>query len=113
MGAAYAERPWTHSLTALVTPSRRNLNTDDAAGPSTQVTDKGRGKQRVPVEAEVDADKRISVLDPGAIRYGFGIHVGRDGLEHLGIDRVKRGGERVGREMVIFEEQRRSWGGSV
>jgi len=58
------ERPWTHSLTALVTPSRRNLNTDDATGSTTQVIEKGRGKQRVPVEAEVGVDKRISVLDP-------------------------------------------------
>jgi len=54
-------------------------------------------------------NKRMSLLDPGAIRYGFGIHVGRDGLEHLGIDRVKRGGDRSGREMVIYEEQRRSF----
>ncbi|OCL04820.1 hypothetical protein AOQ84DRAFT_225530 [Glonium stellatum] len=113
MGAAYADRPWTRSLSALVTPSRRNLPTDDAAGSATQVTEKGRGKQRVAAEADVNAEKRMSLLDPGAIRYAFGIHVGRDGLEHLGIDRIKRGGERVGREMVIFEEQRRSWGGSV
>ena len=35
--------------------------------------------------------------------YGFGIFVGRDGREHLGIDRVKR----VGTNMTFFEESRR------
>lgn len=33
-------------------------------------------------------------------RYGFGIFVGRDGQEHLGIERVDRGG----REMVLFQD---------
>jgi hypothetical protein len=62
-------------------------------------------------------EKHDSVTDPGKIRYGFGIHVGRDGLEHLGIDRVRRGGGRSGRELVIWEEQRnnkrKSWTSQV
>lgn len=37
------------------------------------------------------------------VKYGFGIFVGRDGREHLGIDRVKR----VGTKMTFFEESRR------
>ena len=39
----------------------------------------------------------------GDVMYGFGIFVGRDGREHLGIDRVKR----VGTNMTFFEESRR------
>ncbi|QDS68159.1 hypothetical protein FKW77_010363 [Venturia effusa] len=43
-------------------------------------------------------------------RYGFGVFVGRDGQEHLGIERVDRGG----REMVLFQDfnrgrKRTSW----
>ncbi|TID16943.1 putative alpha-1-6-mannosyltransferase [Venturia nashicola] len=43
-------------------------------------------------------------------RYGFGIFIGRDGQEHLGIERVDRGG----REMVLFQDhnqgrKRTSW----
>ncbi|KAK3076824.1 hypothetical protein LTS18_011952 [Coniosporium uncinatum] len=37
------------------------------------------------------------------VRYGFGVYVGRDGKEHLGVDRVRRVG---GREMVLFEDER-------
>jgi hypothetical protein len=44
------------------------------------------------------------------VRYGFGVFVGRDGQEHLGVERVERGG----REMVLFQDhgrgrQRTSW----
>ncbi|KAF2476395.1 uncharacterized protein BDR25DRAFT_65690 [Lindgomyces ingoldianus] len=114
MGSAYLERTWARSLTALVRPSRDNLRGDSPTDP-TLLNEKGKGKgkerQR---DHEVDPEKRNSVLEPGRIKYGFGIHVGRDGLEHLGIDRVRRGGERSGRELVIWEEQRRrSWAGSV
>ena len=42
-------------------------------------------------------------VNVGEIRYGFGILVGRDGREHLGIDRVQR----VGTRMTLFEEGRR------
>ena len=60
---------------------------------------------------KVSMERHNSMIDPDKIRYGFGIHVGRDGLEHLGIDRCRRGGERSGRELVIFEEQRGMGGG--
>ncbi|KKY22058.1 putative phosphoribosylaminoimidazole-succinocarboxamide synthase [Diplodia seriata] len=40
-------------------------------------------------------EKRRSLIDPGSIMYGFGVHWGRDGREHLGIDRVQRGESRM------------------
>lgn len=103
MGTAYLERTWAQSLTSLVRPSRDNLR--DA-----QIQQNKKHLEKAGIDA-----RRMSVVDPAKLRYGFGIHVGRDGLEHLGIDRVRRGGERKGREMVIWEEQkkRRSWGGSA
>ncbi|KAF1951702.1 hypothetical protein CC80DRAFT_538709 [Byssothecium circinans] len=95
MGSAYLERTWAQSLTSLLRPSRDNLRTDLA-------------------EKKGDVEKGGSTTDPGKIKYGFGIHVGRDGLEHLGIDRKTRGGARSAREMVIWEEQnRKSWAGSA
>lgn len=101
MGSAYLERTWAQSLTSLIRPSRDNLRTTPAV----------KGKD---CSEKDDAEVRISVAEPGKIRYGFGIHVGRDGLEHLGIDRVRRGGDRSGRELVIWEEQnRKSWVGSL
>ncbi|KAJ4286250.1 hypothetical protein N0V90_013284 [Kalmusia sp. IMI 367209] len=101
MGSAYLERTWAQSLTSLVRPSRDNLR----GGHSDR-----RGKPHLEKDG---LEVRNSVLEPGKMRYGFGIHVGRDGLEHLGIDRVRRGGERSGRELVIWEEQnRKSWVGS-
>ena len=50
---------------------------------------------------------RVGTFDHGRVRYGFGVYLGRDGREHLGIDRVRRGS----REMVLFEDgnKRRSW----
>ncbi|KAF2110094.1 hypothetical protein BDV96DRAFT_584353 [Lophiotrema nucula] len=114
MGSAYMERTFAQSLTSLVRPSRTNLRDDSPTDPALR-KEKAKGKQRrAEGRDRTDPEKRMSVLDPGKIRYGFGIHVGRDGLEHLGIDRVRRGGERSGRELVIWEEQRRrSWAGSV
>ncbi|KAF9734986.1 hypothetical protein PMIN06_009333 [Paraphaeosphaeria minitans] len=88
MGSAYAERSWAQSVTSLVRPSRDNLREQSTK----------RGKRQ---------SEKADVSHPGKTRYGFGIHVGRDGLEHLGIDRLRRGGERSGREMVIWEEQQR------
>lgn len=111
MGNAYLERTWAQSLTSLVRPSRSNLREDSPTDPTLPTQEKHKRKDRLRNE---DNEKRQSVLDPGKIRYGFGIHVGRDGLEHLGIDRVQRRGERSGRELVIYEEQRRrSWAGSA
>ncbi|PVH97923.1 hypothetical protein DM02DRAFT_616170 [Periconia macrospinosa] len=96
MGSAYLERTWAQSLTSLVRPSRDNLR-------AAQTEKKHHS-----------ADTHDSTADPGKIKYGFGIHVGRDGQEHLGIDRVHRGGGRSGRELVIWEEQnRKSWVGSA
>ncbi|KAL1611864.1 hypothetical protein SLS60_000085 [Paraconiothyrium brasiliense] len=101
MGSAYAERSWAQSVTSLLRPSRDNLKDEQGAK---------RGKKHVEKDG---IERHNSTLEPGKTRYGFGIHVGRDGLEHLGIDRVRRGGERSGRELVIWEEQnRKSWVGS-
>ncbi|KNG47435.1 phosphoribosylaminoimidazole-succinocarboxamide [Stemphylium lycopersici] len=108
MGTTYAERTWARSVASLVRPSRNNLRGDSPTDPAlTEKTKKDRKH-----------DKHDSVTDPGQVRYGFGIHVGRDGLEHLGIDRVRRGGNRSGRELVIWEEQqtdskRKSWTSQV
>ncbi|CAO2657611.1 Nn.00g037370.m01.CDS01 [Neocucurbitaria sp. VM-36] len=104
MGSTYLERTWTRSVASLVRPSRNNLRADSPTDPA--LTEKKTRKER-------RHEKHDSLTDPGKIRYGFGIHVGRDGLEHLGIDRVRRGGDRSGRELVIWEEQRnnkrKSW----
>jgi hypothetical protein len=110
MGSTYLERTWARSLTSLLRPSRDNLRGDSPTDPTLPTTEKKGKKSKKDIAEE---SKRDSADDPCKIRYGFGIHVGRDGLEHLGIDRVKRG-DRSGRELVIWEEQRRrSWAGSV
>lgn len=104
MGSAYSERTWAQSLTSLIRPSRDNLRSESA---------EKKGKDR---REKDGVETRASVFEPGKIMYGFGIHVGRDGLEHLGIDRVRRGGERSGRELVIWAEHnrnRKSWVGSA
>jgi hypothetical protein len=108
MGSTYAERTWARSVASLVRPSKNNLRDDSAAEPV--LGEKKRKDRR--------HETHDSVTEPAKIRYGFGIHVGRDGLEHLGIDRVRRGGDRSGRELVIWEEQRgdakrKSWTSQV
>ncbi|KAH7381689.1 hypothetical protein BKA66DRAFT_122080 [Pyrenochaeta sp. MPI-SDFR-AT-0127] len=104
MGNAYYDSTWTRSFASLVRPSRNNLRGDSPTDPA--LAEKKTRKER-------KQEKHDSITDPNKIRYGFGIHVGRDGLEHLGIDRVRRGGDRSGRELVIWEEQRnnkrKSW----
>jgi hypothetical protein len=104
MGNTYMERTWTRSIVSLVRPSRDNLRADSPTDPALNEKQNDR------------RPRRNSVTEPGRIRYGFGIHVGRDGCEHLGIDRVRRG-DRSGRELVIWEEQRKnkrtSWNGTV
>ncbi|OAL57013.1 hypothetical protein IQ07DRAFT_497830 [Pyrenochaeta sp. DS3sAY3a] len=104
MGNAYLERTWTRSVVSLVRPSKNNLRADSPTDPA--LTEKKPRRER-------RQEQHDSITNPGKIRYGFGIHVGRDGLEHLGIDRVSRGGDRSGRELVIWEEQRhnkrKSW----
>jgi hypothetical protein len=110
MGSDYLDRTWARSLTSLLRPSRDNLRGDSPTDPTLPVIEKKGKRSKKDVVEETKPD---SAGDPGKICYGFGIHVGRDGLEHLGIDRVKRG-DRSGRELVIWEEQRRrSWVGSV
>ncbi|KAF2856584.1 hypothetical protein T440DRAFT_462834 [Plenodomus tracheiphilus IPT5] len=105
MGSTYLEKTWTRSVASLVRPSKNNLRDDSPTDPAL-VSNNNTSKDR-------NHEKHDSIADPGKIRYGFGIHVGRDGLEHLGIDRVRRGGDRSGRELVIYEEQmknkRKSW----
>jgi hypothetical protein len=104
MGTTYAERTWARSVASLVRPSRNNLRADSPTDPA--LAEKKTRKEH-------HHEKHDLANDPWKIRYGFGIHVGRDGLEHLGIDRVRRGGDRSGRELVIWEEQkknnRKSW----
>ncbi|KAF2090390.1 hypothetical protein K490DRAFT_54771 [Saccharata proteae CBS 121410] len=88
----YDEPVWARSLRNLVTPSRRNLrdarnqerlrDEEAVAGPS----------RRRPMSG---AEKRLSLTAPSEVRYGFGVFYGRDGKEHLGIDRVQRGEGRM------------------
>ena len=86
MGNAYADRTFSQSVRSLV-------HGDSPTDPALGEKDKRR----------VIAPQRDSVTDPGATRYGFGIYVGRDGLEHLGIDRIYRRERPTG--LVIWEEQ--------
>lgn len=102
MGSTYLERTWTRSVASLVRPSKANLRSDSPTDPA--LTDKKKSSKDCTHHEKHDS----IAADPGSIRYGFGIHVGRDGLEHLGIDRVRRGGDRSGRELVIWEEQRKN-----
>jgi hypothetical protein len=89
MGTAYADRTFAQSVLSLV---RGDSPMDPALGE--------KQKRRVGVPQSDEP------TDPGAIRYGFGIFVGRDGLEHLGIDRVRRRERRTG--LVIWEEQQKN-----
>ncbi|KAH6620269.1 hypothetical protein C7974DRAFT_229693 [Boeremia exigua] len=85
MGTAYADRSFAQSVLSLVR--------SDAANPALLEKESRR----------VGVPHRDSIGEPGAIRYGFGIFVGRDGLEHLGIDRIHRRERPTG--LVIWEEQ--------
>ncbi|KAF3004064.1 hypothetical protein E8E13_002344 [Curvularia kusanoi] len=86
MGSAYADRTFSQSVRSLV---RGDSPTDPKLG------EKEIRRAGVP--------RSDSMTEPGAIRYGFGIYVGRDGLEHMGIDRVHRRQRPTG--LVIWEEQ--------
>jgi len=103
MGSTYLENTWTRSVASLVRPSRNNLRDTSSAHPDKPTAIQSQNTDTPP--------------HPGSIRYGFGIHVGRDGLEHLGIDRLRRGGDRTARELVIYEQQRnntrKSWSDQV
>ncbi|KAF2757598.1 hypothetical protein EJ05DRAFT_476831 [Pseudovirgaria hyperparasitica] len=110
MGAGWTDKStFSRSLVALVSPSRQNLAVQRSVGAASAdlaPSPHGMDHDETDVDQTGVGEKRQSILDPGAIRYGFGIHVGRDGMEHLGIDRVKRG---TGREMVIYEQTKRPW----
>jgi hypothetical protein len=71
--------------------------------------DLGDDPQAVSAAEKGEARNKMAYLRE-EVRYGFGVFIGRDGREHLGVERVRRGG----RDMVIFEDgnmKRRSWGG--
>ncbi|KZM23279.1 hypothetical protein ST47_g5601 [Ascochyta rabiei] len=89
MGTGYTERTFSQSVRSLVA-ARGDSPTDPALS--------NEKKTRL-----VGTPQRDSISHPGATRYGFGIYVGRDGLEHLGIDRVHRRERPTG--LVIWEEQ--------
>lgn len=61
-----------------------------------------RAEEKTGASGEKDGMRRVAV--PGEVRYGFGVYVGRDGREHLGVDRVRREGVP---EMVLFGKGRR------
>lgn len=110
------------SVTSLVNRSRTALarpgDDDVEAGPSGIATTR-KEKQLTPVpegsavpgrERHENVRTRLAPLGEREVRYGFGVYMGRDGREHLGIDRVTRGG----RDMVLFEDgnrERKSWMG--
>ncbi|KAF1807938.1 hypothetical protein P152DRAFT_510104 [Eremomyces bilateralis CBS 781.70] len=72
------------------------------------------GGGRVGEEVRVKSGKSLAVPEPrgdvekgvagvgGPAMYGFGVYLGRDGKEHLGVDRVRRGEGRG--EMVLFDD---------
>jgi len=97
------------SVTSLVNRSRTALarpSDDVEAGPSGVVA-AGKEKRLTPVpesaaapsrELHENVRTRLASVGEKVVRYGFGVYMGRDGREHLGIDRVTRGG----RDMVLF-----------
>jgi hypothetical protein len=112
------------SVTNLVTGgvgSRGHYDADDfGEGPSSQdnrldpvpedrTFASGENNTSLAAAEKNDIKSRIGMLRE-EVRYGFGVFIGRDGREHLGVERVRRGG----RDMVLFEDgntKRRSWGG--
>ncbi|KAK8185351.1 uncharacterized protein BKA78DRAFT_256791 [Phyllosticta capitalensis] len=96
---------WVGSLRSLFTPSKQALHAQyRQQGESTvgfaPVSGESSAQQSSPNRetngsgSGSEKRRRVSVVDPGSIRYGFGIFYGRDGNEHLGIDRVQRGESR-------------------
>jgi len=114
---ADGKRGFWASVSNLVNRSRVHLprsHDDGEAGPSSEkgprlvpVTDDGAA----PLGDQQERPVRTYLQHPGEkVRYGFGVYMGRDGREHLGIDRVRRGG----RDMVLFDDgntERKSWMG--
>lgn len=68
----------------------------------TRLEEKPRDGGLAPPAATQGGVKHVSM--PGEVRYGFGVYVGRDGREHLGIDRVRREGIA---DMVLFDDSKR------
>jgi hypothetical protein len=108
------KRGFWASVTNLVNRSRTALarpDDDVEAGPSgTAVAEKERRLAPVPESSTVpdherygNVRTRLAPVGEKVIRYGFGVYMGRDGKEHLGIDKVTRGG----RDMVLFEDGKR------
>jgi len=104
------------SVSNLVNRSRAHLprgHDDGEARPSEKVARPAAvaDDSLAPFGDQHQGPVRTYLQHPGGkIRYGFGVYIGRDGREHLGIDRVRRGG----RDMVLFEDgstDRKSWMG--
>lgn len=105
VGPAARHRPSFTNLVSASFTSLRDLRALSPDSDRTTALPKMRREEKERVEEERARAKakavqrrRQSVLDPGAIRYAFGIYMGRDGQEHLGIDRLSRGSM----EMVVL-----------
>lgn len=96
MGSAYTERSFATSVRSLVRGD----------SPTFAAKENEKESRRLGVPQR-DTHTHTHALTDAATdpttRYGFGIYVGRDGLEHLGIDRVARRERPTG--LVIWEEQ--------
>ncbi|KAK7513467.1 uncharacterized protein IWZ02DRAFT_436337 [Phyllosticta citriasiana] len=89
---------WVGSLRSLFTPSKQALHAQYRQQGESTVGFAVNGEsssQQPSGSREYGEKRRVSLVDPGSVRYGFGIHYGRDGNEHLGIDRVQRGEGRM------------------
>jgi hypothetical protein len=100
------------SVTNLLGASRPSQDQSDDVE-ANRSTVGSKGKERVGPLSEATllgtVDEKGNFNRRRDVRYGFGVFVGRDGKEHLGVERLIR----AGREMVVLEEarkgQRTSW----
>ncbi|KAF2452427.1 hypothetical protein BDY21DRAFT_329159 [Lineolata rhizophorae] len=87
--------PWGRSMVALgmASSSQRNVvKMNEEKRPARKAEEAEALRRPLPA--------RDSLVEPGDVRYGFGVFLGRDGREHLGVDRVRRVGTR---EMTILD----------
>lgn len=98
--------------TAMIQPEKRHSGIPEGHSlPFKAVTVLGEDFRNVNPRSEEEKAKDAAMAKRNQeTRYGFGIFVGRDGQEHLGIERVVRGE----REMVLFQDfnrgrKRTSW----
>ncbi|KAE9983069.1 hypothetical protein EG328_010306 [Venturia inaequalis] len=98
--------------TAMLQPEKRLSGIPEGDSlPRKAATVLGEDFRNVNPRSEEEKAKDVSMAkDNQETRYGFGIFIGRDGQEHLGIERTDRGG----REMVLFQDfnqgrKRTSW----